>query len=145
MNIKARSAGILAAALGIGLITGPAAAAGNTDQTQDMAPSSGVCVADTSTPAHHYNHYRGQTAIPSATVVTSSGLEAQCILAYLSKYHDEIPHPGPYDGIFGPQSQASMGAFQNWANRNMGADLVVDGLPGPASWPYLRGGDHTPF
>lgn len=138
MNKTRTGATLLGAALGITLLATPASATSEQEQEAGIASNPPICVMDTSTPTHHYGHYRGHTAIPSTTQVTSSGLEAQCILAYWSQYID-IPHPGPYDGIFGPRSQASMLAFQEWANDQNDAGLDQDGLPGPQSWPVLRG------
>lgn len=134
---KTRRGALLAAAIGISLMATPAAAA---DEPEEITSISGVCQLDPDERGLYYGHYRGHEAIPSATQVTSSGLEAQCILGYLSAQIPVVPHPGAYDGIFGDNSQASMEAYQRWINRNIdGANLGVDGLPGPQSWPYLRG------
>ena len=138
MNKTRTGAAFFGAALGIALLATPASASGEHEQEAGVGSNSSICQEDTSTPTHHYGHYRGHTTVPSTTQVTSSGLEAQCILAYWTEFID-IPHPGPFDGIFGPQSQASMTAFQEWVNDQVGAGLGEDGLPGPQSWPYLRG------
>jgi hypothetical protein len=78
-------------------------------------------------------HYSGLTVVPSKTVVTSSGVEAQCLLVRYGDYN-----PGTIDGVFGPNSQNAMKQFQRDMNSFFGAGLAVDGLPGPASWKWLR-------
>lgn len=140
-----RIASLSGAVLGISLLAVPAAGASESGETAETTSTPALCTdRDSSTPAHHFGHYGGHSAVPSTTEVTASGIEAQCILWYLSQYNDEIPGPGAVDGIFGPNSQTSMRAFQRWSNDQQEAGLSVDGLPGPASWPYLRGGQHLP-
>lgn len=77
-------------------------------------------------------HYSGNTVSPSTTQDTSSGEEAQCLL--IRAGYD----PGPLDGVFGPRSQAAARAFQSDMNSLFGAQLAVDGIPGPHTWPWLR-------
>ncbi|MEU2509577.1 peptidoglycan-binding protein [Streptomyces sp. NPDC007863] len=83
---------------------------------------------------HYSNYYTGDTVQPSSTQVTAAGKEAQCLLKYFG--HD----PGTVDGIFGSKSRAAAREAQEAANSRCRAGLVVDGLIGPKSWPYLRNG-----
>jgi|SRR5690625_2869929 len=138
MTRTRRSTTILATTLGIGLITGVGAAADEIDQMAEIATDPPVCELKSEWNGLYYDYYLGHHVIPSTTEPTASGLEAQCALAYWSEQVEGVPHPGTYDGIFGPQSQASMRAYQEYRN-GLDADLGVDGLPGPESWPYLRG------
>lgn len=46
--------------------------------------------------------------------------------------------PGPVDGIFGPQTDEAVRAFQG------ATGLEVDGIVGPATWDALRGGGPEP-
>jgi hypothetical protein len=78
-------------------------------------------------------HYSGLTAVPSSAQVTSSGVEAQCLLARYGDYN-----PGPIDGVFGTRSHAAMRQFQVDMNNIFGAGLSTDGSPGPQSWKWLR-------
>ena len=81
-------------------------------------------------------HYGGLTVVPSTTQVTSSGIEAQCLLARYGDYN-----PGTIDGVFGRNSQAAMHRFQTDMNNLFGAGLATgpgQDLPGPASWKWLR-------
>ena len=77
-------------------------------------------------------HYGGNTVVPLTTGVSAAGIEAQCILLKAGF------NPGTIDGVFGPNSQAAARAFQVHANNFFGAELAVDGLPGPHTWPWLR-------
>jgi hypothetical protein len=77
-------------------------------------------------------NYNGTTVQPSSTQVTSAGKEAQCLLQYYGF------NPGTVDGIFGSKSQAAAKRAQQNANNKCNAGLVVDGLVGPKTWPYLR-------
>ncbi|MER5306563.1 peptidoglycan-binding domain-containing protein [Streptomyces sp. NPDC002773] len=81
---------------------------------------------------HYSGYYTGSTVQPSSTQVTAAGKEAQCLLKYFG--HD----PGTVDGIFGSKSRAAAKRAQEIANSKCRAGLVVDGLIGPKSWPYLR-------
>jgi len=80
-------------------------------------------------------HYSGLTVVPSTTQVTSSGEEAQCLLARAGY------NPGTIDGVFGTHSQAAMHQFQTDMNNLFGAGLATgpgQDLPGPHSWKWLR-------
>jgi peptidoglycan hydrolase-like protein with peptidoglycan-binding domain len=46
-----------------------------------------------------------------------------------------VTSPGPIDGVFGPQTEASVGAYQD-AN-----GLVDDGKVGPVTWELLERGE----
>lgn len=84
-------------------------------------------------------HYSGLTVVPSSSTVTSAGIEAQCLLKRMHAIlPDAVSGPGTVDGIFGTRSKASMRSFQRLADRDWGAGLTVDGLPGRNSWPWLR-------
>ncbi|MET8731783.1 peptidoglycan-binding domain-containing protein [Streptomyces parvus] len=76
--------------------------------------------------------YAGMTAVPAAGRVTDQGIEAQCLLKDAGYYR------GAIDGYFGPQSQDAMKRYQRLINQQHGVGLVVDGWPGPKSWPWLR-------
>ncbi|HLS15478.1 MAG TPA: hypothetical protein VK095_13290, partial [Beutenbergiaceae bacterium] len=128
MTRTRRSTTILATTLGIGLITGVGAAADEIDQMAEIATDPPVCELKSEWNGLYYDYYLGHHVIPSTTEPTASGLEAQCALAYWSEQVEGVPHPGTYDGIFGPQSQASMRAYQEYRN-GLDADLGVDGLP----------------
>ncbi|MFF7596914.1 peptidoglycan-binding domain-containing protein [Streptomyces mirabilis] len=77
-------------------------------------------------------HYSGTTVRPSSTGVSSTGIEAQCLLdpAGFS--------PGTIDGVFGTKSQAAATDFQRLANKYYGVTLTVDGKGGPKTWPVPR-------
>jgi peptidoglycan hydrolase-like protein with peptidoglycan-binding domain len=77
-------------------------------------------------------YYGGSSVVPSTTGVSAAGIEAQCLLARAGF------NPGTIDGVFGPNSQAAARAFQQHADNTVGAELSVDGLPGPHTWPWLR-------
>jgi peptidoglycan hydrolase-like protein with peptidoglycan-binding domain len=117
-----------------------------------LLPAAGASAAPASATAYSCNyykgsdgneyagHYSGRTVVPSSTTVTSAGIEAQCLLKRMHAIlPDRVSSPGTVDGIFGTNSKASMRSFQRFANRDWGAGLGVDGLPGPQSWPWLRG------
>jgi hypothetical protein len=76
-------------------------------------------------------HYSGRTAVPSTTGVSAAGIEAQCLLLEAGF------NPGTIDGIFGPNSQRATWYFQRSVD-SVGANISVDGLPGPQTWPWLR-------
>ncbi|HEY4027747.1 MAG TPA: peptidoglycan-binding domain-containing protein [Candidatus Dormibacteraeota bacterium] len=78
------------------------------------------------------SYYSGYTVVPSSTGVTSSGIEAQCLLQQAGF------SPGTIDGIFGPNSQTATRGLQTFVNNNFHANILVDGLPGPQTWPFLR-------
>ncbi|MFJ6630081.1 peptidoglycan-binding protein [Streptomyces sp. NPDC091376] len=100
------------------------------------APSSAAVTCsysyNQSTERAYAGHYTGLTAQPSKTVVTSAGAEAQCLLKSIEF------SPGTIDGVFGPNSQGAMRAFQQFVNRNYDAGIAEDGMCGPESWPWLR-------
>ncbi|MFE7276908.1 peptidoglycan-binding protein [Streptomyces sp. NPDC057623] len=93
-------------------------------------------VTDTgSAPGDKYyaGYYSGNTVQPSSSSVSASGKEAQCLLEYKGY---EL---GTVDGIFGSNSKAAAKRFQTRVNELCGSGtLVVDGLIGPKTWPYLR-------
>ncbi|AWW35452.1 peptidoglycan-binding domain-containing protein [Streptomyces cadmiisoli] len=113
-----------AIALGVGLaVAGPTASAQAATCSYTYNNTTGYAFA---------GHYSGWTAVPSKTVVTSSGAEAQCLLK-------EIGYSITVDGVFGPNSQAVMKEFQRKVNGSpWRAGLAVDGVPGPESWEWLR-------
>lgn len=80
--------------------------------------------------------YSGSRVVPSSTHRTAAGAEAQCLLDSL-----EYLPSGEVDGIFGPRSKKAMKKFQQSVNKNLCGRkvLATDGLPGPKSWPFLRG------
>jgi peptidoglycan hydrolase-like protein with peptidoglycan-binding domain len=77
-------------------------------------------------------HYSGSTVVPATTSVSAAGVEAQCLLKRAGF------NPGTIDGIFGPNSQAAARSFQSRVDSDWPGALVVDGLPGPHTWPWLR-------
>lgn len=82
--------------------------------------------------------YGGLTVIPSSTLVTSAGAEAQCLLKReASRFNDPRLDPGTIDGVFGSHSQAAARELQTMAN-NEGGVVAVDGTVGPQTWPWLR-------
>lgn len=78
------------------------------------------------------SYYSGYTAIPASNTVTTQGIEAQCLLLHAGY------NPGTIDGIFGPNSQSAAKGLQSFVNANFHANISVDGLPGPQTWPFLR-------
>jgi Putative peptidoglycan binding domain len=78
------------------------------------------------------SYYSGYTVIPSTTGVSAAGIEAQCLLLHAGF------NPGTIDGVFGPNSQSAARSFQSFVNNNFHANISVDGLPGPQTWPFLR-------
>ncbi|MFF7476928.1 peptidoglycan-binding protein [Streptomyces sp. NPDC008092] len=89
-------------------------------------------VLDASTGYAYAGSYSGLTTQPSTTVVTSAGIEAQCLLKKVGE------NPGTIDGIFGPKSQAAALQFQKKVNVVANAGLAEDGMVGPKTWPWLR-------
>ncbi|NJQ02045.1 peptidoglycan-binding domain-containing protein [Streptomyces zingiberis] len=118
---------LTAATLIAGTVTAPAAFAGTT------AAQAYTCTYRESSGNWYAGHYNGSTVIPSSTGVSSSGIEAQCLLKKAGF------SPGTIDGVFGSKSKAAAKDFQtyinDWANRPM---LVVDGIVGPDTWYFLR-------
>jgi peptidoglycan hydrolase-like protein with peptidoglycan-binding domain len=124
MTIRKRIALAAAAlALGSGLAVLPATSASAATYT---------CHYSTSGDYAHAGYYSGTTVQPSTTVVTTSGIEAQCLLRR-SGYN-----PGTIDGVFGSNSQAAAKAFQKDMNDVFSAGLDEDGKIGKESWPWLR-------
>jgi peptidoglycan hydrolase-like protein with peptidoglycan-binding domain len=84
-------------------------------------------------------HYNGNTVVPSSTVVTSAGEEAQCLLerAAIVLGRPDF-NPGTIDGVFGPNSHAAATNFQFFVNSTFSGALTVDGSVGPHTWPWLR-------
>ncbi|NBM20529.1 peptidoglycan-binding protein [Streptomyces sp. GC420] len=130
-----RRAGLLIASLALlGGTTGGGVAVA-TDRGADGAVSAAAYSCDVHRAANgklYAGYYDGETVVPSGTRVTSSGIEAQCLLL---EYNID---PGPVDGIFGPRSQAAAKEFQRRVNDVCGTNLAVDGKVGPRTWPYLR-------
>ncbi|MDX6315344.1 MAG: hypothetical protein QOF44_4808 [Streptomyces sp.] len=117
MTIRKRIALAAAAlALGSGLAVLPATSASAATYT---------CHYSTSGDYAYAGYY-------STTVVTTSGIEAQCLLRR-SGYN-----PGTIDGVFGSNSQAAAKAFQKDMNDVFSAGLDEDGKIGKESWPWLR-------
>ncbi|MGW2209329.1 peptidoglycan-binding domain-containing protein [Streptomyces sp. NPDC001781] len=120
---------LAAATLITGTLAAPAAFAGPA-----VAQAYTCRYTESSSGKWYAGHYSGETVIPSSTGVSSSGIEAQCLLKK-SGWFD----PGTIDGVFGTKSKAAAREFQeyinDWANRPV---LVVDGTVGPATWYYLR-------
>jgi len=77
-------------------------------------------------------YYSGYTVVPSTSGVSAAGIEAQCLLLQAGY------SPGTIDGIFGPNSQSAAKGLQSFVNSNFHASILVDGLPGPQTWPFLR-------
>ncbi|WP_405554919.1 peptidoglycan-binding protein [Streptomyces sp. NBC_01171] len=81
----------------------------------------------------HAGYYGGNTITPSSTVVTTAGIEAQCLLKKAGF------SPGTIDGVFGSKSQAAAKRFQDFINDETHRDLLaVDGIVGRDTWPFLR-------
>lgn len=137
----------MSAAMATSLLAASPAAA-STNQVSLSAATQSTCSGDWDYGGYQFGHYKGNIYVPSTTHVTDAGLEAQCLLRlWNSIFPDEISHPGPLDGVFGPMSQTSMEDLQRWVNEYRGGnpdgdDLDVDGLPGPQSWGDLR---HPPL
>ena len=77
-------------------------------------------------------YYSGYTVVPLTTGVSAAGIEAQCLLRQAGY------SPGTIDGVFGPNSQTAARGLQSFVNSNFHANIGVDGLPGPQTWPFLR-------
>jgi len=77
-------------------------------------------------------YYSGTTVQPSTTVMTTSGVEAQCLLRLVGH------NPGTIDGVFGPNSQTAAKRMQHLLNECCHAGLDEDGKIGRESWPWLR-------
>ncbi|KAF4405865.1 MULTISPECIES: peptidoglycan-binding protein [Streptomyces] len=146
MSIRTKAAALTVIALisgGTALSAAPASAqpAGGTHQSvaQGQQAESGPLSAQAyrcnyrSSGGYFYaGYYSGNSVTPSAGGVSNAGIEAQCLLLRTGY------NPGTIDGIFGTNSKRAMRNFQAMVNREYGAGLSVDGLPGPQSWPWLR-------
>lgn len=124
-TVRRRSVGIAIASL--------LALSGTVAGTGEAEAATYPChVGHDDTGRHYSDYYTGSTVQPSSTQVTAAGKEAQCLLKYFGH------NVGTVDGIFGPMSRAAARKAQEIANSKCRAGLVVDGLIGPKSWPYLR-------
>ncbi|MDX3803382.1 peptidoglycan-binding domain-containing protein [Streptomyces sp. AK04-3B] len=124
MSIRKRIALATAAlALGSGFAVPPAAAASAATYT---------CHYSTSGEYAYAGYYSGTTVQPSSTVVTNSGIEAQCLLRRSGF------NPGTIDGVFGSNSKAAAKNMQAGLNECCHAGLDEDGKIGRESWPWLR-------
>ncbi|MGW0824080.1 peptidoglycan-binding domain-containing protein [Streptomyces sp. NPDC002845] len=143
MITRTHLAAVAAATAGLTLaLVQPAAAAqaatadksrtGTVTSTLTAAAAEYRCAITKSGGYWYAGWYSGMTAVPSANTVTSAGIEAQCLLKDAGFY------TGSIDGYFGPLSQDAMKRYQRLINQQHGAGLVVDGWPGPKSWPWLR-------
>ncbi|WP_170323786.1 peptidoglycan-binding domain-containing protein [Cryptosporangium phraense] len=122
MNLKPRI--VLAAAalaLGGGLAVLPASA----------ASAAYTCHYSVSGGDHFAGYYSGYSVTPSSTGVSSSGIEAQCLLKRLGY------NPGTIDGVLGPNSKKAAHDFQQ-SIYDSGQHIKVDGIVGEQTWAYLR-------
>ncbi|MFI1568807.1 peptidoglycan-binding protein [Streptomyces sp. NPDC020490] len=118
---------LTAAALITGTLSVPAAFAGTT------TAQAYTCHYSESNGYWHAGYYSGNTVIPSSTGVSSSGIEAQCLLKKAGF------DPGTIDGVFGTNSKAAAKAFQAYINDETNRDLLAtDGIVGSQTWPFLR-------
>ncbi|MFH9983391.1 peptidoglycan-binding protein [Streptomyces sp. NPDC017179] len=117
---------LTATTLIFGTITAPAAFAGTT------TAQAYTCHYSVSGGKAYAGYYSGTTAIPSSTVVTTAGIEAQCLLKR-AKFD-----PGTIDGVFGPNSRAAAKKFQTLMNNAFGYNIAIDGIVGSETWPALR-------
>ncbi|GAB2463406.1 peptidoglycan-binding domain-containing protein [Streptomyces incanus] len=115
------------ATLIVGTIAAPAAFAGTT------SAQAYTCRYTETNGYWNAGHYSGNTITPSSTVVTTAGIEAQCLLKKAG-----FP-PGAIDGVFGSNSRAATKRFQEFINDETNRDLLaVDGIVGRDTWPFLR-------
>ncbi|KAF4405864.1 peptidoglycan-binding domain-containing protein [Streptomyces lycii] len=133
MNASKRIALVTATlALTGGVFSTPASAdSASATASQEISAAAYTCDVERSGNTYQAGYYSGRTITPSTRSVSAAGIEAQCILKH--RGYD----PGTVDGVFGPNSQAAMKELQRDVN-DSGAGLVVDGLPGPKSWGWLR-------
>ncbi|MEU5718666.1 peptidoglycan-binding domain-containing protein [Streptomyces sp. NPDC020403] len=115
---------LTAAVLITGTLTAPAAFAGT------ATAQAYTCRFSASEPYAYAGHYGGTTVVPSSTVVTSAGVEAQCLLTWAGF------DPGTIDGVFGAKAAAKK--FQTMMNNAYGYSLATDGIVGSETWPALR-------
>jgi hypothetical protein len=113
-----------ALALGSGLAVLPATGA--------SAATTYTCNIVTDGYREYAGYYSGNTVVPSATGVSSAGIEAQCLLDFAGYA------PGPIDGVFGTKSKAAAKAFQKAMNKQHHTGLDEDGIVGAETWPVLR-------
>ncbi|MGW2209332.1 peptidoglycan-binding domain-containing protein [Streptomyces sp. NPDC001781] len=120
------AAALTVATLMTGIIAAPAAIAGTT-----TAQAYG-CSYYAAEPYGYAGYYEGMTVVPSSTGVSSSGIEAQCLLKRAGF------DPGTIDGVFGTNSKAAAKRFQTMMNGSYGYTLATDGIVGSKTWPALR-------
>ncbi|MFF3755257.1 peptidoglycan-binding protein [Streptomyces sp. NPDC002018] len=114
------------ATLTTGTIAAPAAFAGTT------TAQAYSCSYDAAEPYAYAGYYEGMSVVPSSTVVTTAGIEAQCLLKWAGF------DPGTIDGVFGTNSRAAAKRFQTMMNNSHGYTLATDGIVGSQTWPALR-------
>ncbi|MGW4825771.1 peptidoglycan-binding domain-containing protein [Streptomyces sp. NPDC004227] len=118
---------LTAATLIAGTVAAPAAFAGS------ISATAYTCRYSESGVYGYAGYYSGTTVIPSSTGVSSSGIEAQCLLKKVGF------NPGTIDGVFGSNSKAAAKAFQSYVNDRVGYTVMkVDGIVGSETWPELR-------
>lgn len=118
---------LTAATLIAGTVAAPAALASST------SAQAYTCYYSEADANGYAGYYRGMTVIPSSTGVSSSGIEAQCLLKKVGF------DPGTIDGVFGSNSKAAAKAFQSYVNDRSGYPVMtVDGIVGSQTWPELR-------
>lgn len=118
---------LTAAALIAGTVTAPAAFAGT------ATAQAYTCHYSESGYNGYAGHYSGMTVIPSSTGMSSSGIEAQCLLKKVGF------DPGTIDGVFGSKSKSATKAFQAYVNDRSGYTVMtVDGVVGSVTWSNLR-------
>lgn len=122
---------LTAAALLIAAVAAPAAVA---SPASAQAYTCHYSKTESGADANAYaGYYSGMTVGPATNQVTSSGIEAQCLLKVIGF------NPGTIDGVFGKNSQAAAKGFQEMVNDRVGhTALTPDGIVGPATWPDLR-------
>ncbi|MGW2209330.1 peptidoglycan-binding domain-containing protein [Streptomyces sp. NPDC001781] len=121
ITIALTAATLITGAVAPAVFAGPAAAQAYTCRYSE----SGVYT--------YAGHYSGMTVVPSSTGVSSSGIEAQCLLKKAGF------DPGTIDGVFGTKSKAAAREFQAHLNDRVGYHVLdVDGIVGSETWPELR-------
>ncbi|MFE2019681.1 peptidoglycan-binding protein [Streptomyces sp. NPDC059499] len=109
-----------------GTVAAPAAFAGT------AAAQAYSCGFNAMEPYAYAGYYEGMTVVPSSSGVSSSGIEAQCLLKWAGF------DPGTIDGVFGSNSRAAAKRFQTMMNNSYGYTLATDGIVGSKTWPALR-------
>jgi hypothetical protein len=117
---------LTAALLITSTLTAPSAFAGTT------SAQAYTCSFEVQEPYAYAGHYYGMSVIPSSSGVSSSGIEAQCLLKWAGF------DPGTIDGVFGTNSRAAAKRFQSTMNSAYGYNLATDGIVGSRTWPVLR-------